>query len=254
MNFEKKGNQIAIIKNKLEPKKNKIIFNEYDKELVKDYMNDISLIKEAEIIQQIPNPQTERSILYIAGPSGSGKSYYTMKYIEEYHKIYPKYPIYIFSSLKEDSTLDKLKYIKRIKLDDAFLNVDFDISDFKKSLIIFDDTDCLKNKWIKEKVNQILDMILQTGRHTNTSCIYTSHLVNDGLNTKMILNEAHSVTIFPSTLGGRAIKYLLDSYLGLDKEQINKIKKLSSRWITILKTTPKIILYEKGAYCINNNQ
>ena len=27
--------------------------------------------------QQLPNPDTEREILYIVGPSGSGKSYYT---------------------------------------------------------------------------------------------------------------------------------------------------------------------------------
>lgn len=249
MNYENKGNRIATIINKNDNNKNKIIYNEYDKQLVKDYITEIKL-NDDEFIQQIPNPKTERSILYVAGPSGSGKSYYTKLYIEQYNKQFPRNNIYLFSSLTEDTTLDKLKIIKRIKLQDKFLNTDFNINDFTNSLIIFDDTDCLKNRYVKEKVNIILDMILQTGRHTRTSCIYTSHLVNDGLNTKMILNEAHSITIFPSTLGGRAIKYLLDSYLGMDREQIKKLKKLESRWVTILKTAPKIILYQNGAYCL----
>lgn len=249
MNYEKIGNRIATIINKNDNNKNKIIYNEYDKQLVKDYITEIKL-NDDEYIQQIPNPKTERSIFYVAGPSGSGKSYYTKLYIEQYNKQFPKNNIYLFSSLTEDTTLDKLKCIKRIKLADKFLNTDFNINDFTNSLIIFDDTDCLKNRYIKEKVNIILDMILQTGRHTRTSCIYTSHLVNDGLNTKMILNEAHSISIFPSTLGGRAIKYLLDSYLGMDRNQIKKLKKLESRWVTILKTAPKIILYQNGAYCL----
>lgn len=249
MNYEKSGNRIATIINKNDSNKNKIIYNEYDKQLIKDYITEIKL-NDDEFIQQIPNPKTERSILYVAGPSGSGKSYYTKLYIEQYNKQFPRNNIYLFSSLTEDTTLDKLKIIKRLKLEDKFLNTNFNINDFTNSLIIFDDTDCLKNRYVKEKVNIILDMILQTGRHTRTSCIYTSHLVNDGLNTKMILNECHSITIFPSTLGGRAIKYLLDSYLGMDREQIKKLKKLESRWVTILKTAPKIILYQNGAYCI----
>jgi len=65
------------------------------------------------------------------------------------------------------------------------------------------------------------------------------------------LNEAHSVTIFPTGLGGRSLKYLLDSYMGLDKEQIKKIKKLESRWVTITKTYPMCVLSEKEAYILN---
>ena len=48
------------------------------------------------------------------------------------------------------------------------------------------------------------------------------------------------------------MKYLLDSYFGLDKDQIKKIKKLNSRWVTIMKTYPMIVMYEKGAYILND--
>jgi hypothetical protein len=43
---------------------------------------------------------------------------------------------------------------------------------------------------------------------------------------------------------GKSSKYLLDTYLGLDKEQIKKIKKMKSRAITIMKTYPMILVAE----------
>jgi hypothetical protein len=95
-------------------------------------------------------------------------------------------------------------------------------------------------------------MILETGRHTNTYCIYTSHLACAGNDTKRILNEAHSITFFPSTAGGRTLKYLLESYMGLDKYQIQKIKALPSRWITVCKSYPKAVLSEKDVLLTNS--
>ena len=132
-----------------------------------------------------------------------------------------------------------------------FLKEDWEIEDFRDSLVIFDDTDCITDKKTRLKVNGILNMILETGRHTNTYCIYTSHLACAGNDTKRILNEAHSITFFPATAGGRTLKYLLESYMGLDKEQIQKVKHLGSRWVTVCKSYPKCILSEKEIFLIN---
>ncbi|MFM6267246.1 MAG: ATPase/DNA packaging protein, partial [Dolichospermum sp.] len=55
--------------------------------------------------------------MYITGPSGSGKSTYTRKYLEQYVKKFKGRPIYLFSSLPSDESLDKVKP-KRIKLDE----------------------------------------------------------------------------------------------------------------------------------------
>jgi hypothetical protein len=41
-----------------------------------------------------------------------------------------------------------------------------------------------------------------------------------------------------------------DKYLGLDKDEIKDIKVNSSRWVSILKTYPKIVLSEKLVYTL----
>lgn len=196
---------------------------------------------EKDPFRQAINKDTERQILYITAPSGSGKSYYTRQFIEDYHKAYPKRNVFVFSSLNECATLDKLKYLKRIKIKEAkFLGMDLTAEDFKESLCIFDDTDCITNKLIKLKVFSLLNSILETGRHFKVSCVFTSHNANAGLDTKRILNEAHSITIFPKNMGNRSLKYLLDNYLGFDKDEVKRLKKCSGRWITILKSYPMV--------------
>ncbi len=253
MNYENIGKVVAKVINKNDRKKDKIISISDKTADLDNPMNKIVLNKSFETIQQIPNKQQERQILYITGASGSGKSYYTQLYCSEYKKLYPKNEIYLFSSINEDSSIDKIKGLQRFILDDAFLKEEITAEDFKNSMVIFDDTDVISNKALKFKINSILNILLETGRHFNASVIYTSHIATAGIDTKRILNEAHSITIFPSSLGGRSLKYLLDNYLGFDKEQIKKVKKLDSRWTTICKTFPMVILSEKEAYLLKND-
>ena len=252
MNFEGIGKSYFKIINTDNDKLSKDIYIEDDKSKVSEYLTEIKLTKSNEIMQQTPIIGLERSIGFICGASGSGKSHSTAHFGEQYRKKYKNRPIYLFSSLQEDSIMDKkIKNLKRIKLSDEFLTEQFSINDFKDSLVIFDDTDAMIDKWMKNKINSIRDLILETGRHTNTSLIYTSHLPTNGLDTRRVLNECMSITIYPRSLGGRSLKYLLDNYLGLDKNQIKKLKKLNSRWVTIIKSYPMVILYDKGCYTIN---
>jgi hypothetical protein len=250
INFEKGAILAKVLNSKLKDD----LLRVTDKlEDVKDHFETYEC-KDKETIQQVPDKQKERSILYVTGASGSGKSYYTYLYCEQYRKMYPKNPIYLISSVNDDSSIDKIKGLKRFILDEKFMNTHIGVEDFKDSMVIFDDTDCLTNKIMRNKINGILGLILETGRHFNTSCIYTSHVANAGLDTKKILNESHSITLFPASLGGRALKYLLDNYLGFNKEQIKKVKKLKSRWVTITKTYPMCVLYQTGAFLVNQSE
>ena len=252
MNVENKGQAVALIQESDKKKPNTILSIEPKKENVLTYMKELK-VKDGQHFQQIPNISVERNILYITGASGSGKSYYTKNFVEQYKKIYPKREVYLFSSLSDDSSIDKIKKLRRIKLTPEFLNEDITAKDFVDSLVIFDDTDCITDKKVKLKVNGILNSLLETGRHFNASVIYTSHSACNGADTKKILNECHSITIFPHGLGGRSLKYLLEQYLGLDKAQIARVKHLNSRWVTIIKSYPMVVLSEKESYVLNVN-
>ena len=230
------------------------------KENKKDVIKQVSLVEGDGVdsvkgaVQHTPNKSTERSILYVTGQSGSGKSYYTKDYATVYQKMYPKNEVYLISAVQDVSTIDKIKKLKKIDIfKPAFMEIEtIPLEEFKDSLVIFDDIDSLSSKVLKKKVWNIMSDILTMGRHYNISAIVTFHVATSGMETKLILNESQSITIFPSASGGRTLKYLLDSYLGLNKQQIEEIKKLDSRWATITKTFPRVVLYEKGAYILRN--
>ena len=186
--------------------------------------------------QQVPNPKTEREILYITGRSGSGKSTYTRKYLEEYKKKFKNREIYMFSALPDDPSLDSINP-KRIELDDSLISDPIKAEDLKDSAVIFDDIDVLSNKKIREEVYKLQNQVLEVGRHYNITCICTNHLPTNGKDTRRILNEAHSFTYFPHAATGR-IKYFLTEYLGLDKKTIAYMKRQNSRWATIFKNYP----------------
>jgi len=247
MNFESVGIPIARIGKK------KIFVTDKTEDCT-HVSNHIKLIKDNETFQLIPSDR-ERDILYVTGASGSGKSYFSKNYILEYSKSHPKNPVYVFSSIGEDPSIDSIKNLKRVDIHNPeFLEDDIDLEEFKNSLILFDDTDCIRNKRIKDKVDSILDMLLQTGRHINCSIIYTTHVACNGKSTRLILSEAHSITIFAKTMGNRVLKNLLDSYLGMDTKQIKTLKTLKGgRHVTILKTYPMCIMSEKHLYTLNND-
>jgi predicted AAA+ superfamily ATPase len=192
---------------------------------------------------------TERTICYISGASGSGKSYCVKRYVEQYRKVYPTRPVYLFSSLSDDPTLDKLKYIKRIKIKDPkFLTIELSAEDFKESLILFDDTDCISNKKIALKLTNLLDSIIDVGRHFKVSLIYTSHILCNGIRTKHILGEAHQYTIFPLTASKKHLHYLLETYLGFSKAEIEKLIALDGRPRTIVKSYPIVVYSDNLIY------
>lgn len=208
-----------------------------------------------EKFEPCPNTNKERDVLYIFGQSGSGKSFYVQMYANNYRQLFPKNNIFVFSTLDSDKEgLDKIKGIKRIKLDAEFINDEIiPTVDFTDSLVIFDDVDNISDKKTKAVVWTYMNNFLQTGRHHKISCAITFHVSAGGNQTKMILNEATSMTFFGATIGGRNLKYICDSYLGMDKDQIKKLKKINSRWITVHKTYPKVIISEKEAFILKND-
>lgn len=199
---------------------------------------------------QVPNTNLERECLYIAGPSGSGKSTYLNKYVKQYKKRYPDNEVYIFSRVADDKTLRDNKFIKHIPIDEDLLDDPIDNSELEDSIAIFDDIDTIREKPLRDAISDLRNDLLETGRHHKVTLLCTSHLLMDHNKTRTLLNEATSVTFFPNSGQAYHVKRFLKEYCGLDKAQIDRILQLPSRWVTIGKTAPMYILYDKGCYLI----
>tara|TARA_R110000764_G_scaffold3125_1_gene13166 strand:+ start:1555 stop:2487 length:933 start_codon:yes stop_codon:yes gene_type:complete len=192
----------------------------------------------------------ERSVFMVAGMSGSGKSTYTAQLCKTYHKQYPDNNIVLFSNKPEDPVFDRLSFVDRVVITDDLMKEPITLNELEKSLVIFDDVECTTSKEIDKELIRISDLILQQGRSYKTSFVYISHQSNNYKATRNILNEAHSVTIFPAMVTRYSLNYLLGKYFGFTKEEITKICKLPSRWVTIYKS-PSVVLYRNGAYIVD---
>lgn len=228
---------------------NKIYFDLID--VFNDRINKDFDINFGDIVQ-IPRMDT-RECLYICGPSGSGKSTYITQYAKQYKKLFKNNPIYIISKIENDKSFDELgkKNIFKIPLNNEnFVDDPIKTTDLEDCLIIFDDTDTIIDKKILNGVNALKDDILETGRHQNIYICISSHLINDYKKTRTVLNECHHIVLFPRASSYHSIKYVLSHYLGLSSQEIERIKRLPTRWVTVSKHYPRKVLFQKGAYLL----
>ena len=248
LNLENEGNLIATIMKDGKETNQKL----YVTDNVNAARNGVSTFecKDSESLQLTPNNKTERQCIYICGQSGSGKSYFTPNYVKQYKKQFPKRNIFVISSIEEDKSIDSLKPKRINVLHPDFMMEEFSAGDFKDSLVIADDVDVFPTR-IKKKVMTIVNSILQIGRHFNVSLCFTTHSPTNGAETKILLSEAHIITCFAKTTGSRALKYLLDNYLGMDKKQIEKLKKMKSRAVSVIRGYPQVVLGEKEAFLMH---
>lgn len=115
---------------------------------------------------------------------------------------------------------------------------------------MFDDIDVISQKEWRKAVYHLLNEILETGRHHKVSCLITNHLPTARDDTKRVLNECHSITYFPHSGNKSTMKRLLLEIVGIDKEDMIKIKKLKTRWATIYKNYPQIAMTEKDMWIL----
>ena len=85
----------------------------------------------------------------------------------------------MFSSLPEDESLDDVKP-QRIRLDSSINEERLEVEEFKDSVIIFDDIDVISDKKIRDAVYNILNKVLEIGRHFKITCLlYTSDAADE---------------------------------------------------------------------------
>jgi len=202
----------------------------------------------------IPNPDKDkRSVYYIAGASGSGKTYIARGLAEGYKKLFPSRQVYLISKLKEDSTLDTMKIGRPLRIDVQSLIDNYPtIDEFKDCMVIFDDYDTFTDKAGKV-VQQLIDDLAIQGRHTNTTMLCLTHYITNYKKTALMLNEAMYYIIYPQSTSFSSLKYLLATRVGMSKEEIQGLRKMG-RWVCIYKNYPQFLISQHTAKILHQEK
>jgi hypothetical protein len=205
------------------------------------------------MFQPIPDPDPKaRQIWYVAGISGSGKSYFAKGIAENYKKLFPDREIYLISkyNVDEDDTLGKMKVgkPKSISLDSIVEDYP-SIDEFQNCLIIFDDYDTLAPPYDKV-VQKLIDDLAIRGRHTATSMCVLSHYLTNYKKTRLIALESHFFVLYPMATSFKAMRYVCEHHCGLTKDEIFALKKMG-RWVCIHKVFPQYLISTHTARLLN---
>lgn len=194
-----------------------------------------------------PQLTLEPICTYTAGPNGSGKSTAVANWAKSLLKLIPGLPVFVFSDLEKDPTIDSIPGVQRVILDETLVDDPFTKEDFEDCIIIFDDIDSIMDKKIAKAVKNLLQSILKTNRHTNTWLAVTNHMVTDYRDTRMFLSQCAEITLFPKAGGAtNQLVSVMKNSCGLDPATIERALNLPGRWITIHKSCPRFILYDSG--------
>ena len=199
----------------------------------------------------LPNSIEGIDRLYIVGPSDSGKSSIIRSYTQNFIKMFKDKKIYLFSDLTEDEKLDDIKRIKRIELNEDFLDNPIHPEEIANSLVIFDDIDSAPEKILKE-VEHLRDACLKRGRHSGLHHIVISnHLLTNYASTRCSLSEATHIIVFANSGSINSLRYLLKNYVGLSNKQIDKVKKIKSRWCCFRVRAPQCLITENQIFLLS---
>jgi len=193
---------------------------------------------------------SDRECIYISGISGTGKSVWISDYIENYKNKHPDHSVVVFSNQREDPTLDHHQLI-RIDNENLVENPITDLNELENTLCIFDDTAAISDKLINKTVQKVRDLVLESGRHHNISCLTVSHISMDGRNTIFPIRESHYVTVFPEG-NEKPTENLLRTYCGFGKKGNTEVldnmcDRQHSRWSTISRRAPRFVLFKRSA-------
>jgi hypothetical protein len=190
-----------------------------------------------------------REVFFIVGQSGAGKSSWCVRYIVLWLEMNPKRPVYRFSRVEDDRAFQRIDGMyKNVVIDERMVTEPILPEMLQGALVVFDDVDTIRDDKIREAVNKLRNDLMETGRHTDTYVLNTSHRFRDWNTTKTSTNEATAVTLFPKSGTGGAIRDFLRIKCGFDAEKIKKIMNVPSPWVTVYMTYPSYVVHEHGIF------
>jgi energy-coupling factor transporter ATP-binding protein EcfA2 len=176
-------------------------------------------------------------VIVITGRKGSGKSELakTMAYI--YHQELPKNRVIVFSGIRD--LYNDLPFAKKVDLkqveeeEQERQRTDFsgmpDVSEFRNSLVIFDDTEKYPNPKIEKMLYQLMNIIAMNGRNFGVNLIIILHQLNKGIQSTTLLREADSLVIFPRSFDFNTFNTLVNHF-GFSRDQARFLFNYRDEW------------------------
>lgn len=231
---DKFGDTIAIVK------KNGTKKVKYINQNAKSTLTNMQIDNYNYIIEPFLPFNLERSIVFLSGQSGSGKTLISSSLIEQYLSYYKnKRPVYyVCNTMKEDDiNLSKIKQLKQLPTDNL---EDIKIEDLRDCLVVIDDTDFHKDH---KKILKWLNIIVECGRKFGTSLIYSSH-IHSKLSESPIYKEVSMYITFQDSLINNR---MISNNLKIKEDIVNNLLKESNAFICFNKVyrtifTDKILM------------
>jgi len=202
-----------------------------------------------ETIQLLPSPQPDR--IFVAGASGVGKSTWASMFILEYHLKNPENKIFMYSTHQAEHAYSALP-IEYQPLESILPEAKDGVPtvvDYTNALVVFDDTDNIRDKKTQVAITGLQSDLLANGRKYGVSVLILAHQLMDFQRTRVVLNECPRIVFFPS--GAKYhIQRFLKVYAGLTKSDIDRILSTSSRWICLQTSIPNIVIAEHDVFVL----
>jgi len=193
----------------------------------------------------------QRCAVYISGPGGSGKSFWTAMFIKEIQKLkkYKSYPVYLFcGSSLIDPAFENIKNLNTINIyDDNLFRLTME--EFKECIVLYDDYESITDKNIKNFLDALLKSLLELSRKQHTIILTINHMTTNYNQTRHTIFESDTFCLFPSANMNSVLKFL-KNYMDFTKEQLEDIKSLKTRAIVVRKNAPRYLISEKQIWLL----
>jgi hypothetical protein len=117
-----------------------------------------------------------------------------------------------------------------------------DASEFKDSLVIFDDTERHPNPKVEKILYQLSNVIAQNGRNYRTNVICILHQLNKVVQSSTLLREADTFIIFPRSYDMNTFNTLVH-HLGFSKEDARTFYEYKDEWFILIHQTMPSYIY-----------
>ena len=197
--------------------------------------------------------QGQRTVAYVVGPSGTGKSHFCAEFIRTFcndpanarpNREQPRVVIVCPDDPSRDPAFSncgfKFAHVSPTHLAEAHdagtpaTLDDLEDPDGAPVMVLFDDVEALSDRREQKALEAFTQMVLERARKRNVHAVYVAHRAAAGRVSRVPIQEANAVWIPTGGGGGSNTDYFLAKHVGMPDGLRSEIKKRATefgRWL-----------------------